>query len=259
MRAVAKFLAAVAAAGTLLCASGPSLARPLHEIKERGILSICANPDALPYAKRSGDVHGFQVDLGQAIARQLGVEFEAKWIIPSYRARLVDCDLKMDFIVQGLEDDSKVRLSMPYAKGGVALAIARGHDDIVDFAKVLPGRKMGVMLNSTASMILNKRGWATSPYAFEDDMLEDLEKGELAAAAISVNTVQYYIHNHPGHTLRFVHAYDGEPDMEWTLAVGVRRGDDALVAAINKALEQLIADGTVRTIYARYGIEHRRP
>jgi polar amino acid transport system substrate-binding protein len=249
----------LATACALLCSGGPSFARPLAEVKERNILSICANPDALPYAKRSGDVHGFQIDLGQALARQLGVEFEAKWIIPSYKARLVDCDLKMDFIVQGLEDDSKVKLSMPYAKGGVALAIAKGQDDIVDFAKVVPGRKMGVMLNSTASMILNKRGWATSPYAFEDDMLEDLEKGELAAAAISVNTIQYYIHNHPGHTLRFVHAYDGEPDMEWTLAVGVRRADDALVTAINKALEQLIADGTVKAIYARYGIEHRKP
>lgn len=258
MRAAAGLTVLVAAAA-LSGATGPAQARTLHEIKDRNVLSICANPDALPYAKRSGDMHGFQFDLGQAIARRLGVEFEAKWIIPSYRARVVDCDLKMDFIVQGLEDDSKVKLSKAYARGGVALAIAKGQDDIVDFAKVVPGKKMGVMLNSTASMILNKRGWATSPYAFEDDMLEDLEKGYLAAAAISVNTIQYYIHNHPGTELRFVHAYEGEADLEWTLAVGVRRGDEALVTAINEALEQLIADGTMRTIYARYGIEHRKP
>jgi polar amino acid transport system substrate-binding protein len=239
--------------------AGAAGARPLAEVKERNILSICANPDALPYAKRSGDMQGFQIDLGRALAKQLGVEFEAKWIIPSYKARLVDCDLKMDFIVQGLEDDSKVKLSVPYAKGGVALATAKGQDDIVDFGKVVPGRKMGVMLNSTASMILNKRGWNTSPYAFEEDMLEDLEKGELAAAAISVNSIQYYIHNHPGSSLRFAHAYEGETDLEWTLAVGVRRGDEPMVAAINKALEQLIADGTMTAIYARYGIEHRKP
>lgn len=252
-------LALAALTAATLLGTGLAGARPLAEVKERNILSICANPDALPYAKRSGDVNGFQIDLGRALAKQLDVEFEAKWIIPSYKARLVDCDLKMDFIVQGLEDDSKVKLSTPYAKGGVALAIGKGQDGIVDFAKVVPGRKMGVMLNSTASMILNKRGWATSPYAFEEDMLEDLEKGEIAAAAISVNSVQYYMHNHPGNSLRFVHAYDGEADMEWTLAVGVRRGDEPMVAAINKALEQLIADGTMTAIYAKYGIEYRKP
>ncbi|MEO8039560.1 MAG: transporter substrate-binding domain-containing protein [Betaproteobacteria bacterium] len=239
--------------------SAQALARPLAEVLERKSLSICANPDALPYAKRSGEVHGFQVDIGEALARQLGVGFEAKWIIPSRKAKLVDCDLKMDFIVQGLEADSKLKLSEPYAKGGVALALAKGQDDIVDFATVVPGRKIGVMLNSVASVTLQKRGWATSPYAFEDDMLEDLEKGDIAGAAISSNSIQYYIHTHPGTPLRFVHANDGEIDLEWTLAVGVRRGDAEMVAAINTALDQLIADGTMAAIYAKYGIEYRRP
>ncbi len=252
--AVAVFATAVA-----LGLSVPASARPLGEVIERNELSICANPDALPYAKRKGDVNGFQVEIGRALAKQLGVGFDAKWIIPSYKARLVDCDLKMDFIVQGLEDDSKVKLSRPYARGGVALAIAKGNDDVVDFAKVVPGRKIGVMLNSMASIILQKRGWATSPYAFEQDMLEDLEKGEIAGAAISVNSIQYYIHTHPGTPLRFVHAYDGETDMEWTLAVGVRRGDEPMIAAINTALEQLMADGTIAAIYAKYGIEYRKP
>jgi len=239
--------------------TGPALSRTLGEVIERNELSICANPDALPYAKRKGDINGFQVDIGRALARQLGVGFDAKWIIPSYKARLVDCDLKMDFIVQGLEDDSKVKLSKPYARGGVALAIAKGQDDITDFAKVVPGRKIGVMLNSTASVILQKRGWTTSPYAFEQDMIEDLEKGDIAGAAISVNSIQYYIHTHPGTPIRFVHAYEGEADMEWTLAVGIRRGDEPMIAAINKALDQLMADGTIAAIYAKYGIEHRRP
>jgi len=251
--------AASSACALLLGIAAQTFARPLDEVIDRKSLSICANPDALPYAKRKGDVNGFQVDIGRALAKQLGVEFEAKWIIPSYKARLVDCDLMMDFIVQGLETDSKVRLSKPYAKGGVALAVAPGQDDILDFAKVVPGKKIGVMINSTASIILQKRGWATSPYAFEDDMFEDLEKGDIAGAAISVNSIQYYIHTHFGTSLRFVHAYDGETDMEWTLAVGVRRGDDPMVAAINTALDRLIADGTIAAIYAKYGIEYRRP
>jgi polar amino acid transport system substrate-binding protein len=250
---------AIIAGAVALGLGAEAQARPLEEVIERNSLSICANPDALPYARRKGDINGFQVDIGRALAKQLGVEFEAKWIIPTYRAKLVDCDLKMDFIVQGLEADSKVKLSRPYAKGGVALAVAKGNDDVIDFAKVIPGKKIGVMINSTASVILQKRGWTTSPYAFEQDMIEDLEKGDLAGAAISVNSIQYYIHNNPGTPVRFVHAYDGETDMEWTLAVGVRRGDEPMVAAINTALEKLMADGTIAAIYAKYGIEYRKP
>jgi polar amino acid transport system substrate-binding protein len=39
----------------------------------------------------------------------------------------------------------------------------------------------------------------------------------------------------------------------------MRRADDALVQQINRALSALLADGSIAAIYARYGIEHRKP
>jgi len=56
-----------------------------------------------------------------------------------------------------------------------------------------------------------------------------------------------------------VRAQDNEPELRWNVAVGLRRADDALLDAVNAALKALLDDGTIRTIYARYGIEHRRP
>jgi ABC-type amino acid transport substrate-binding protein len=41
--------------------------------------------------------------------------------------------------------------------------------------------------------------------------------------------------------------------------VGLRKSDDALLAAVNQALDRLLDDGTVSRIYAKYGVEHRRP
>ncbi len=234
-------------------------ARTLAEARALGSFSICAHPDALPFAREKGSVRGFQVDLGEALARAMGLGFEAKWIIPSYRARLVDCDAKMDFIVQGFEDESKVRLSRPYARGGVALAIGAGHQDFRDFRTVVPGKKIGTMVNSMPSVILQKRGWFTSPYAFEDDMIEDLENNEIAAGAISLNKIQWYLKLNPSSRIRFAHAYEGEEDMSWTLAVGLRRADQPMVDAVNEALQRLMDDGTVEAIYARYGIAWRRP
>jgi polar amino acid transport system substrate-binding protein len=99
----------------------------------------------------------------------------------------------------------------------------------------------------------------TVPYAFESDMVIDLAKGELDACAVSPASIAFYIHTHPDSGLRYVHAYDAEPELHWNLAVGLRRSDDALLAAVNSALEKLIQDGTLARIYAHYGVDYRRP
>ncbi len=90
-------------------------------------------------------------------------------------------------------------------------------------------------------------------------MVGDLAKGEIDACAVSPATVAYYIRAHPDAGLRYVHAYDSEPELRWNLAVGLRRSDEGLVDALNKALEKLSEDGTLQRIYAQYGVEYRRP
>lgn len=239
--------------------AAPAGARTLAEVKANNTLSICASPDALPYARQKGDENGFQVDLGRAVAKALGVGFEAKWIIPTYRARVVDCDLKMDFIVEGWKEESKVLLTRPYARGGIAFAVGKGQDDLTDFRDVKPGRKIGVMLNSVPSVILQQRGWTTSPYAFEVDLVDDIGKGDLAGGAVSAAQIQYYVHRHPESGIRVIHAYRDEPEMGWHLALGLRRGDQAMLDALNGILERFMEDGTLTAIYAKYGIEYRKP
>jgi ABC-type amino acid transport substrate-binding protein len=56
-----------------------------------------------------------------------------------------------------------------------------------------------------------------------------------------------------------VRAYQNAPEFRWEIAVGMRKSDDALVAAINEAIDRLVADGTVNRIYASYGIEPSLP
>ncbi len=58
----------------LACASAG--ARPLAVIRDRGVLSLCAHANALPFASKTQDPPGFQIELGRALARELGVELE---------------------------------------------------------------------------------------------------------------------------------------------------------------------------------------
>jgi polar amino acid transport system substrate-binding protein len=113
------------------------------------------------------------------------------------------------------------------------------------------------MANSLASMVLGQKGLRTSPYAFEADMLDDLVAGRLSACAISPATIGYYNYTHPDKPLGMVYAYEQEPG--WTVSVGMRTADDALVGAVDAVLSRMLRDGTVTQIYSKYGVEHRLP
>jgi ABC-type amino acid transport substrate-binding protein len=243
-------------AGLLLAAPAP--ARSLEEIRSLGEISMCANPDALPHASDKAETPGFQVEIGRALAEALGVKLHIDWIVPRMRAGLVNCDMLFDTIVDPATQRGPVRLSQPYQKSGVALAL-RGGGAAQRFDDVPAGKRVGVMINSVASKLLNQRGLYTVPYAFETDMVEDLAKGELDACAVSPATIAYYIARHPDAGLRYVHAYDAEPELRWNLAVGLRHSDDALVEAVNQALGRFTREGTLARIYARYGVEYRQP
>jgi polar amino acid transport system substrate-binding protein len=255
----AGYAMACVCAALLLAVAEHAGARTLAEVKSLGAISMCANRDALPYASNKPETPGFQIEIGRAIAEGLGVPLNIEWIFPRRRANVVNCDMLLDNINDPEVNEGRMRLSRPYQKSGLALGLRRGAEDISDFRELKKGQKIGVMVSSYASMVLGKAGKSISPYAFQADMVEDLQKGELYGAAVSAPTMSYYILQHPDSGLRLVNAFDSVPQLTWEVAVGLRKSDAALVDAVNEILEKLIADGTLTRIYAKYGIEHRLP
>lgn len=258
-RTRAGYAMACVCAALLLAIAGNAGARTLAEVKSLGAIIMCASPDALPYASEKPETPGFQIEIARAIAEGLGVSLNVEWIVARRRRNLVNCDMLLDNINDPEVNEGRARLSRPYQKSGVALGLRRDAEDISDFRQLKKGQKVGVMINSYASMVLGKAGKTTSPYAFQSDMVEDLLKGELYGAAVSVATLSYYIFQHPDSGLRLVNAFDSEPELTWGVAVGLRKSDAALVDAVNQILDKLIADGTLARIYAKYGIKHRLP
>ncbi len=258
-RSIHLFVASAALAALTVLVSGEATARTLAEVKSLGAISMCANADALPYASKDPDKPGFQVELGRALAEGLGVPLNVEWILPRRRANVVNCDLMFDAVNDPEMHEGRLLLSHPYQKSGLALGLRSEAEPIADFKELKKGQKIGIMVGSMASMVLNKAGKSTSPYAFQSDMLEDLQKGELYGAAVSSATMSYYVLQHPESGLRLVNAFDSEPRLTWEVAVGARKSDAALVDAINAILDKLIADGTLTRIYAKYGVEHRIP
>jgi len=242
-----------------LSAAGNVAARTLAEVKSLGAISICANGDALPYSSKDPDKPGYQIELARALAAGLDVSLNVEWIVPRRRANVVNCDMVLDSVNDPAIYEGRLLLSHPYQKSGLALGLRSDAEPISDFKELKKGQKIGVMVGSIAAMVLGKAGKSFSPYAFQSDMLEDLQKGEIYGTAISSPTMSYQIFAHPDSGLRLVHAFDSEPMLSWDVSVGLRKSDQALVGAINEILDKLLADGTVTQIYAKYGVEHRKP
>jgi ABC-type amino acid transport substrate-binding protein len=234
-------------------------ARTWADIEAAGEISVCANPNALPYAADKEDVPGFQIEIARALAKELEVKLHTAWIIPRMRAATVDCDLLMDTIlVPGVQPPS-LRTSVPYQMSGVALAFAPGREAVKAYRDLGKGTRVGVLHNSVASLVVSRTAATMVPFGFEDDMLAATAKGEVDACAVSVASAGYFNQQHAATPLTVAHAEDSEPELRWSVAIGMRRADDALVQRVDQALSTMLGNGTIAAIYRRYGIEHRRP
>jgi ABC-type amino acid transport substrate-binding protein len=255
-RPQAAALAGVLATGLAWSAAG---SRPLDVIRDRGVLSLCAHANALPFASKTQDPPGFQIELGRALAAALGVTLHVEWVTTGIQFRVADCDIVLDTIaVPEAQAERRLQLSRPYQRSGVGIALradTRGVERFEDLA----GRRVATNGRTLAAMLLAQRGVRLVFFGYEEEMVEAVARGEVEAAAVSPATVGYFNLRHPDTPVRFVHAYEAEPQLGWNLAVGLRRADAPLREAIDAALERLVADGTVGKIYARYGIEHRPP
>jgi polar amino acid transport system substrate-binding protein len=107
--------------------------------------------------------------------------------------------------------------------------------------------------------VLSRRGVETSPFMFEDELIEALARREIAAAAVTATSAGYFNMTHPDKTVRLIRLDDAAPELGWNVAVGLLRPDDRLRDGIDAALERLLSDGTIERIYARYGVVLRPP
>lgn len=256
-----RLAAAVLLAGVgLLPASAPSAsARTLDQIKSSGTLSVCLPTNSLPYSSRRDDPHGFQVELSDALAAQLGIgSVEAEWIVSPIQVRRAGCDLLLDVIADKEAQDGKFEYSRPYYRNGVALIVPPG-SKVTSFAALDGHDKVAVQVGSLVAMILGERHVGLSMYAFEDEMLDAVAAHEVTAAAVTPLTAGYYNLKHPDAKLVILPPDEADQRLVWNIAVGMRRPDPALREAMDHALDKLEADGTIARIYGRYGITLQPP
>ena len=237
----------------------PAQARSLDTVRSYGTIGLCAHPNSLPFASKAADPPGFQVELGQALARELGLSLKLDWIITQFQIRSADCDIMMDVIAdREAQGETRLRISKPYYRTGVALAVPTA-SQLTSFKSLDEHTKVGVQVASMAAMIIGQRHVPTSTFGFEIDSLEALANHEIDAAAVTPTIAAYFNLTHPDKAVRILPPDESESNLNWNVAVGMVRPDDKLSEAIEGALERLRTDGTVERIYKRYGVVLQAP
>jgi polar amino acid transport system substrate-binding protein len=245
--------------GAVIGLTDAAQARSLDAIRASGVLGLCAHPNSLPFASKAGNPPGFQIELGQALARELGVSLRPDWIITQYQMRSAGCDIVLDVIAdREAQGETNLRISKPYYRTGVALAVLPA-SQLTSFKSLDGHTKVGVMVGSMAAMTLSQRHVPTSTFGFEIDSLEALANHEIDAAAVTPTMASYFNLTHPDKALRILDLDENEPNLNWNVAIGMVRPDDGLRNAVDHALEQLSADGTVERIYRNYGVALQKP
>lgn len=240
-------------------AQGGAKARPLAMITSGGTLALCAHPNAMPFASRTADPPGLQIEIAEAIAKRLGVSLARRWVVNSFQYRRAGCDIILDAIGnKDARSEVGLQMSRPYYRSGVTIATRR--DSIAASLDDLGTQKrVGVLVGSIAAVKLGQKGVAISPFMFEEDMLTALYMGEIEAAAVTPAAIGWFNIQHPGAALRRIRVIDAEPDLSWNVVVGMLSPDDQLRQSVDAALKALIDDGTIARAYGRYGIEFRPP
>jgi His/Glu/Gln/Arg/opine family amino acid ABC transporter permease subunit len=208
-------------------------------------------PYLLPNPKNPREIIGFEIDLMNAVGKQLNrksVFVQNQWdgLIPGLQRG------NYDLAVNGIEitDDRKqqVNFSIPYYACGEQLSVRVGENSINSLAD-LKGKVVGTLKASLAQRILEREGGIeVRSYENQNNAYDDLALGRLQAVLMDWPIAVYY--SKPNPKLKF--AGGSIERMEY--GVAVRKEDTELLKQVNDALLALIKSGELRGIYEKWGI-----
>ncbi len=248
-------LAGVLAA--LLAAAPAAAPDALAEIQARGVLRWGADAEGgAPYVfKDPGDpdrLIGFEWDLAQLLAEELGVKAE---MVQNQWDKLLEAAQRGDFDIalNGIEvtDDRRqtVDFSRPYYVAHEQLVVRRDQGHVTSLSD-LKGKVVGTLKASLAERILLGEGIFKEVRTYEGQVepYADLKVGRIDGVLMDVPIAQYCAR--PEKELMFA----GPPIGQAFYAIGVRKGEVGLVAALNEALDRLVRSGRLRALYERWGL-----
>ena len=217
---------------------------------EAGKLTMATNATFPPYEMTtdSGELEGIDVDTAKAIAEKLGLELQIDDM--DFDAALLSVQQgKADIVMAGVtvtdERKAVMDFSDSYATGIQSIIVPEGSD--IASPDDLAGKKIGTQRGTTGYIYCSDDFGEDSVVAYDSGLtaVQALNNGQVDAVVIDNAPATEYVAANPG--LKVLDTSYAEEDY----AIGMAKGS-ALEDAVNKALEELKADGTLQAIVDKY-------
>ena len=221
-------------------------------------LRVCADPDNLPYTSNNSQTPGLYLDLAALLAPRLERQLEYFWWRNFSGGRSVRLTLlagKCD-LYPGLPDQkgAPYLLTEPFMQVGYAIVAETAL--ALTGLDALHGKTVGVQFSSPPQNLLaTQPDIKTVTFRYPEEAMDALDVGAIEAAFIWGPTAGY-INRHAFNNRYQVVPIDG-PDMQWRVAIAVRKSDPDLKTQLDRALGQLGPE--IVQLAARYGLPQGDP
>ncbi len=245
-------LIAVALAVSALLAPAVQAQDTLARIRQTGIITI-GNGGAYPPFEfvENGNLVGFDIDLGNEIARRLGVKavwekFDFNGLIPALQSKRVD--LLATAMTRTPEREQRMRFSVSYYDSGIAAAVRPG----VSIVKPedLAGKIIAVQVGTAGERYAREKAQNSAreikTYNEFPLAMADVEAGR---ADVVVNTMPVIKYNvvRRGNKLGVVGPWDARD-----VGVNTRMEDQGLLDAVNRIIAELRSEGFLARLDAKW-------
>ena len=218
---------------------------------EAGKLTMATNATFPPYEMTTdaGEFEGIDIETAQAIADKLGLELQIDDM--DFDAALLSVQQgKADIAMAGVtvtdERKNVMDFSDSYATGIQSIIVPEGSD--IASPDDLAGKMIGTQRGTTGYIYCSDDFGDDAVVAYDDGLtaVQALNNGQVDAVVIDNAPAKEFVAANPG--LVLLDTSYAEEDY----AIGMAKGNTALEDAVNAALEELKADGTLQSIVDKY-------
>ena len=247
---------AAASSTTSSSASGAAAAGSdlLSTIQSRGTLIVALEGAWQPwsYHDESDTLVGYDVEVSRAIAEKLGVEPE--YVESDWDSLFAGMDAgRYDLVCNGVEvtdERSKTYdFTTPYGYIHTALAVKKDNDTITSFED-LKGKTTANSLASTCMELAESYGATVQGIDTLEETIQLLAAGRIDATLNADVSFYDYLNVHPDADFKIV----AQTEEASHVAIPLRKGEEtaSLREAIDKAIEELRAEGTLTELSEKY-------
>lgn len=209
------------------------------------------------FRDEKNELVGFDIDLAKETGKRMGVRFVFKPIVWSNKREELTSG-NIDIIWNGFnitEDRKEYALfSKPYMEDRQIFLVKKGEAAGIRSERDLTGKIIATQAGATSETYVNENDFIQH-YAKEiraytkfTDAMEALKNGEIDTFICDEIIARYETHNNPDN----FEIIDVQSDYYTGIGIGFRKDDVKLRDAVQKAFDEVVADGTAKKISEKW-------